>query len=396
MKKLFLIIALAFVAFHFADAQEIKLVADKTYGVGNDWDKVFDSYYDKLDDCFKIGLRKRLVMYDDGKAIVSHATRNRYSVFDANGKFLKDIVIHFADKNKKPYNIQRIGGRIGNLFYTEANNMGDIYFFDDNGLIVKELKIKYQSSEMLTLDDSHIAIFGGCAWSNKYRNFVSILNVNTGKDKIVCDAFKDYVKLLKDRDYYVVAESVRRGRAADLHIATINGQLVVSTPIDGLIRFYDSNGNKVSEKKVDWQPTVLSVEEQMKMQREKIKNSKEKALQNKSEMETSYYEKFIPLCEEGLKHITKPIDMGYFTIAIQGIQDNILYFLNPAESDKNQCHAYSVSEGKTVEQCTFTSDEYELAITKNRFVFYNGYLYGIQELKDYDGMPLRLVRFELK
>ena len=82
MKKLFLIIALAFIAFHFADAQEIKLVADKTYGVGNDWDKVFDSYYDKLDDCFKIGLRKRLVMYDDGKAIVSHATRNRYSVFD--------------------------------------------------------------------------------------------------------------------------------------------------------------------------------------------------------------------------------------------------------------------------------------------------------------------------
>lgn len=249
---------------------------------------------------------------------------------------------------------------------------------------------------MLTLDDSRIAIYGGCSWSNKYRNFVSILNVNTGKDKIVCDAFEDFVKPLKDTDYYVVAEGIRKGRTADLHIATINGQLVVSTPIDGLIRFYDCNGNKVSEKKVDWQPTVLSVEEQMKMQREEIKSSKEEALQNKSEMETSYYEKFIPLCEEGLKHITKPIDMGYYTIAIQGVQDNILYFLNPSESGKNQCRAYSVSEGKTVEQCTFTSDEYDLAITKNRFVFFNGYLYGIQELKDCDGMPLRLVRFELK
>lgn len=80
----------------------------------------------------------------------------------------------------------------------------------------------------------------------------------------------------------------------------------------------------------------------------------------------------------------------------KGVQDNILYFLNPSESGKNQCRAYSVSEGKTVEQCTFTSDEYDLAITKNRFVFYNDYLYGIQELKDYDGMLLRLVRFELK
>lgn len=393
MRKLFLIIALAFIASHFADAQEIKLVADKTYGVGNNWDKIFDSYYDTRKDGSSIGLRKHLVIYDGGKAIVSHYMKNRYSLFDANGKFLKDIVLHYADKSRKLRSIEPVGGRIGNLFYTLADNMGNIYFFDDNGLIVKELKIKYQSSEMLTLDDSHIAIYGGCVWSNKYRHLVSILNVNTGKDKIVCDAFEDYVKLLKDRDYYVVAESVRRGRAADLHIATINGQLVVSTPVDGLIRFYDCNGNKVSEKKVDWQPTVLSVEEQMKMQREKIKSSKEEALQNKSEMETSFYEKFIPLCEEGLKHITKPIDMGYFTIAIQGVQDNILYFLNPSESGKNLCHAYSVSEGKTVEQCTFTSDEYDLAIVKRRFVFYNGYLYSLQELKDCEGMPLRLVRF---
>lgn len=403
MKKLFFIIALAFVAFHFADAQELKLVADKTYGIGNNWDKVFDSYYDTFDDGSSIGLRKRLVLFDDGKAIVSHANRNRFSVFDANGKFLKDIVIHFADKNKKPYNIQRIGGRIGNLFYTEANNMGDIYFFDDNGLIVKELKIKYQSLEMLTLDDSHIAIYGSCSWPKKYRHFVSILNVKTGKDKIVCDAFHEYKNSSNDSEYCVLSE-VRKNRiGAEFQIAKINGQLIVSSPLDGLIRFYDYDGNKISEKKMDWQPTMLSVEEQKEMQseiiqyyREEIANLKRTPTQNNAERMIRIYEKMKAQYEEGMKHITEPIEIGYFSIAIQGVDDNILYFLDAKESGKNLCHAYSVSKGKSVKQIIFTSDEYDLAITKKRFVFFNGNLYGIQELKDYNGMPLRLVRFELK
>ena len=85
MKKLFLIIGLAIATCFQVDAQVIQLVPDETYGAVNNWDKIFDTYYDTLMGQ-PYGLRKQLVLFDDGKAIVSHATRNRYSLFDANGK----------------------------------------------------------------------------------------------------------------------------------------------------------------------------------------------------------------------------------------------------------------------------------------------------------------------
>ena len=182
MKNLLFIIVLAIATCFQVDAQVIKLVPDETYGVGNDWNKIFDTYYDTLDGRPN-GLRKQLVVFDDGKAIVSHATRNRYSLFDSNGKFLKNITLYSADKGKKPRNLQPVEGKLGNLYFTKANNTGDIYLFDNNGLIVKELKIKYQALEMLALDDHHIAIYGGTSWTNKYRHLVSLLDTKTGKEK---------------------------------------------------------------------------------------------------------------------------------------------------------------------------------------------------------------------
>ena len=107
MKKLFLIIGLAIATCFQVDAQVIKLIPDETYGQGNNWDKIFDTYYDTVIGR-PYGLRKQLVVFDDGKAIVSHATRNRYSLFDSNGNFLKDITLYFADKGKKPRNLQPV------------------------------------------------------------------------------------------------------------------------------------------------------------------------------------------------------------------------------------------------------------------------------------------------
>ena len=208
MKNLFLIIVLAVATCFQVDAQVIQLVPDETYGQGNNWDKIFDTYYDTLDGR-PYGLRKQLVVFDDGKAMVSHATRNRYSLFDANGKFLKDITLYFADKGKKPRNLQPVEGKLGNLYFTRANNTGDIYLFDNNGLIVKELKIKYQALEMLALDDHHIVIIGGTSWTKKWRNLVSILDTNTGKDKILCDVFEDMNTDLKDKGYFIYTESKR-------------------------------------------------------------------------------------------------------------------------------------------------------------------------------------------
>jgi hypothetical protein len=394
MKKILLIIVLALASCFQVDAQVITLVADETYGNGNDWDKIFDTYYDTVGGR-PYGLRKQLVVFDDGKAMVSHATRNKYSLFDANGKFLKDITLYYADKGKKPRNLQPVEGKLGNLYFTRANNTGDIYLFDDKGLIVKELKIKYQALEMLALDDHHIAIIGGTSWTSKWRHFVSILDTKTGKEKTLCDAFED-TKEIKSKGYYVYTESRRNDMQGQWQIAKVNDKLIVSNPIDGLVRTFDFNGNKISEKLLDWKPQNLSVEEQVALQNDRIQNLKDELPNVTDERILPKYKELISYYEKGIQRIKEPINMGWFTMAIRGNDDDILFFGDAEEAGKNTFHAYSVSKGQSISEGSFQCEGYDLAITKKRFVCHNGFYYGVQVLKDCKGMPLRLVRFRAK
>ena len=395
MKNLLFIIVLAITTCFQANAQVIQLVPDETYGQGNNWDKIFDTYYDTLDGR-PYGLRKQLVLFDDGKAMVSHATRNRYSLFDANGKFLKDITLYFADKGKKPRNLQPVEGKLGNLYFTRANNTGAIYLFDNNGLIVKELKIKYQALEMLALDDHHIAIYGGTSWTNKYRHLVSLLDTNTGKEKTLCDVFEDMNTDLKDKGYFIYTESNRNDMKGRWQIVKVNGKLIVSNPIDGLVRTYDFNGNKISEKLLDWEPQTLSVKEQIALQSARIKDLKDDLPGETDERVLRYYNDFITFYENGIPHIKEPINMGWFTMAIKGHDGNILFFDDAEEAGKNTFHVYSVSKGQSISTGSFQCEDYDLAITKKRFMCHGGYYYGVQVLKNCEGIPLRLVRFRAK
>ena len=394
MKKILLIIGLALATCYQIDAQVVTLIADETYGKGNDWDKIFDTYYDTVGGR-PYGLRKQLVVFDDGKAMVSHATRNKYSLFDSNGKFLKDITLYFADKSKKPRNLQPVEGKLGDLYFTRANNTGDIYLFDDKGLIVKELKIKYQALEMLALDDHHIAINGSTSWTNKWRHFVSILDTKTSKEKILCDAFDDMASI-KSKGYYIYTESRKNDMKGQWQIAKVDDKLIVSNPIDGLVRTYDFNGNKISEKMLNWEPQTLSVEEQIALQNERIQRMKDDLPQitNTDERLLPAYRELISAYEKGVQHIKEPINMGWFTMAIRGNDDNILFFGEAEEAGKNTFHIYSVAKGQSISENSFQCEDYDLAITKKRFVCHNGFYYGVQVLKDCEGMPLRLMRFK--
>ena len=394
MKRILLIIGLVLATCYQIDAQVITLIADETYGKGNDWDKIFDTYYDTVGGR-PYGLRKQLVVFDDGKAMVSHATRNRYSLFDSNGKFLKDITLYFADKGKKPRNLQPVEGKLGDLYFTRANNTGDIYLFDDKGLIVKELKIKYQALEMLALDDHHIAINGSTSWTNKWRHFVSILDTKTSKEKILCDAFDDMASI-KSKGYYIYTESRKNDMKGQWQIAKVDDKLIISNPIDGLVRTYDFNGNKISEKMLNWEPQTLSVEEQIDLQNDRIQRMKDDLPQitNTDERLLPAYRELISAYEKGVQRIKEPINMGWFTMAIRGNDDNILFFGEAEEAGKNTFHIYSVAKGQSISEGSFQCEDYNLAITKKRFVCHNGFYYGVQVLKDCEGMPLRLMRFK--
>lgn len=380
MKKLLLIITILF-ASYIIDAQTINLVKDESYAVGGDWTKICDN-------------AKKLTVFDDGTAMISHTNENRYSLFDKNGKLLKDIKIYYEDGKKKPFNLQPVLGKINNLYFTGTNSQGIIYFFNDNGLIVNEITIDCSVYNMIPLDDNHIAFYGGTSWRTKWRDFVAILDINTGKYKIIFDYYEDTPS--KNDDYYIYAKAHVNKRP---EIFKVNDNLIVAIPQEGVLKVFDFAGNKVSEHKLDWKPKTLSVEEQKKMQSDAIeKYKKEFDIWQKYPNPEKLAEKqqeFVKQLENGMNHITEPLTISWYSSAIKGNGDNILFFEYIEEAGKNSFHTYSVGQNKTISKNSFQCTDYDLSIKKNKFVIHNGYVYGIQNVKGSEN-ELRLVRFEMK
>lgn len=381
MKKLLLIITILF-ASYIIDAQTINLVKDESYAVGGDWAKICDN-------------AKKLTVFDDGTAMISHTNENRYSLFDKNGKLLKDIKIYFEDGKKKPFNLQPVLGKINNLYFTGTNSQGIIYFFNDNGLIVNEIIVDFSSHEMIPLANDKIALFGGTSWETQWHYFVAILDIGTGDYHIVYDDFEETTSI--GGEYMIYAKALINHRVDMVKIS--DNVLAIALPDAGKLLLYNITESSLIEKKLDWQPKVLSVEEQKKMQSDAIeKYKKEFDIWQKYPNPEKLAEKqqqFVKQLENGMNHITEPLTVSWFTSAIKGNGDNIIFFEYIDEAGKNSFHAYSVGQNKTISKNSFQCTDYDLSIKKNKFVIHNGYVYGIQNVKGSEN-DLRLVRFEMK
>jgi hypothetical protein len=165
----------------------VKLTPDKEYAQGNNWDKVFESYYDTLY-YTPMGSRKSITLTPTGSVVVSHRYRNFYSLFDANGKFVKEFGI--KDKSGKQYKkIEAIAGAMNNTFYTELDNMGKMLVFDFDGNYKRTLTLNYSAKNIIPMNNNKIAVVGWVLWKEKTRDFVAIVDYETNEQKIIWDQF---------------------------------------------------------------------------------------------------------------------------------------------------------------------------------------------------------------
>ena len=321
MKKLLLIITILF-ASYIVDAQNINLVKDDSYASTEDFD-----FFDALGQAGTLYNVKKLTVFDDGTAMISHTNENRYSLFDKNGKHLKDIEIYFEDGKKKPFNLQPVFGKINNLYFTGNNSQGIIYFFNDNGLIVKDITIDFSSHEMIPLANNKIALFGGTSWTKQWRYFVTILDVNTEKYHIIYDDFED--STFPQNDYTIYAKRLINHRIDMIKIS--DNVLAIAIPDNGKLLLYNFIESNLIEKKLDWKPKTLSVEEQQKMQSEAIeKYKKEFPNWSSGDMDpqtiAELQQEFVQRLENGMNYITEPLTLSWFTSAMKGNGDNIIFF----------------------------------------------------------------------
>ena len=390
----------------------VKLTPDTEYAQGNQWDKVFESYFDKT-----FGNRKSIILMPNGSVVVNNPNRNFYSLFDANGKFVKEFGITGSSGT--------IAGVINNNFFTGPDNMGKMVCFDFNGNYVKTLTLDYMTRQMTPMSNNKIAVVGRVIWKDRFRDFVAIVDYQTNNQKIIWEHFtpikdergqesgNNSRKMFRysyrfEKEGWTVGLSTmpypKDTRASQPQIAFVNDRLIVALSHNGEILAYDVNGKLITKDKIEWGLKYLSVEEQKEIQK--------KAIEKHSSEESEFFrelnefgdelmkakETILKQMEGDLEKITTPIpiSVSLFSNIIKDSDNNLLFFEIPESKGANKFNVWVYQNGgKFVCQSSFVCDEYDLAITPSKMVFHNGYIYALQTLKNATGNPLRLVRFKV-
>jgi len=391
----------------------VKLTPDTEYAQGNQWEKVFETYYDTLYNR-PMGNRKSIIMMPNNYVVVNHAYRNYYSLFDATGKFVKE----FGIKDKSGAQLKKtqpIEGIINNNFFTGLDNMGKMVCFDFNGNYVKTLTLNYMTRGMVPMDNNKIAVVGWVIWKDRFRDFVAIIDYQTNEQKVIWEQFTDRDNAGNNRQLFNYSYFFEKRGAISLttmpyisstglssppQIAYLNDRLIVALPNSGEILTFDANGKLLSKENIEWGKNFISVEEQKEIQKRAIENYSKNKDQIAAQDANSEYAKALGTMLEQMKadldNITTPLLVPVFSNMIKDSDGNLLFFEIPKKDGDNKFNVWVYKDGgKFVCQSSFECDDYDLSITPSKMVFQNGYIYALQTLKNAKGNPLRLVRFKV-
>ena len=392
----------------------VKLIPDKEYAQNNDWEKVFETYYDTINGS-PIENKKSIILMPNGSLIVNHTNRNFYSMFDPSGKFVKEFGINKSGQQMKK--AENISGIMNNTFFTEVDNLGKMVCFDFDGNYVKTLTLNYSVRDMISLPDNKIAVVGWAVWTTKTRDFIAIVDYNINEQKVIWEHFTErtnvsnslfrYRYTFKNGGSFSITTMPYTWNSPPL-ISYVKNRLIVTLPDSGEILIYNTNGTLISKDKVEWATKYLSVEDQKEILKRVIEKYKTEKIEidpvfligvdrnSRIEEYNNAIKGIIIQMENNLNRITDPIPIPAFMTIIKDSDDNLLFFEMPEERGVNKFNVWVYNDvGKFLCQSSFVCDEYNLSITPSKMVFHNGYIYGLQKVKNADGNPLRLVRFKI-
>lgn len=424
MKKIYLIIVLSIFSIVVSGQKlideykkgTVHLIPDYEYGKNNNWNIIFKSYNDSFGDK-KIGSKKSLVIMPDGGVVVNNYYRNFYTKFLPDGKFEKEFGV-INNKGVKLKKINGISGIINNtIFFTGLDNLGIMNCFDFNGKFIKTLKLNYMTNQMISLSNNKFAVVGWSIWEKKFRDFVAIVDYNTNEEKIVWEHFTDNNDNVKERQIFTYHYKFKEhggisyssmpykdsyGMSSRPQIACVDNKLIIALSVSKSILIYDLNGKLILKQNIDWPQNNISVQEQKEIQKKAMDNFKypNGTINVKSvspEENKLAGEHILKEMEADLFRIKDPIPLPVFSAIIKDSDGNLLFFEQAKEENGNKFNVWVFAQkGSFVCQSSFECDDYELEINPSKMVFHNGYIYGLQRLKNAKGVPLRLVRFKLK
>ena len=393
----------------------VRLVPDTEYGKGNDWNKVLKTWYDTIYDT-PMGSRKSLVIMPDGSVVVNHRYRNYYSRFSPSGSFEKEFYVT-SQKGLPFKELTEIEGVINNnTFFTLPDNMGNMVCFDFNGRYVKTLKLDYMVNQMVPLSRDKIAVVGWVIKNKSFCDFVAIVNYSNNEQKIIWQNNIDRSETDKNGKLFHYTYTFKNGKSISMStmpylnwaglssppkIECVSDKLIVSIPGTGEILTFTLTGELSTKSRINWEPGNISVDEQKEIQQKAIDNYKHRNMTGNNGLASpdeikNADNQILQQMQTDLGKITQPIPLPAFSTIIRDSDGNLLYFEYPKKENANKFNVWICEKnGRFVCQSSFICEEYELNINPSKMVFRDGYIYGLQILKNASGVPLRLVRFKV-
>jgi len=389
---------------------QVILDEDKSYGAANEWTDVFyDINYgvERHSD----GKNKAIVLAPDGTVFMSHRSRHSISIFDKDGNYVRDFGRkggHESDFVYMPF----AGGVLSGKYLCTYSVDGRMLFFDLEGNWVKTHALDYMPMETAMLGDGKLAILGSSIWATKSRTFISIMDFDTGREKIIWDHFTDRLDTApgqgapgqKARKTEKTVEQLvfRRPRIMN----DKDGNLVMVLPGNGEVKVFSPAGKVIRSYKLETGELMRITDEDRQEYYEKgmeaLKKT-EKAMQEEKDAKLKERSRrFIEQKKEYLEDYLDPeLNPGYLPALSQAMIDsdnNLLGFRFTSEEGENKFYVYTFDKmGQKICESSFLSEEYDLDFSSTRFIFHSGDVVAIQFLKDEDSpVPLRLVRFTLK
>lgn len=386
------------------------LEEDPRFGAKNNWKQLFydiGATHDKGMD----GKNKAIVIAPDGTVFMSHHSRHSISMYDKDGNFLKEFGKKGGKESDFVYMPTVIGIMDGKYLCTTAVD-GRMLFFDLNGNWEKTVRLDFMPLGNAILKNNKIAMLGHTSWTSKYRMFVTIKDIETGKEKIIWDKFSDGAGskeiVVKHKEGGMSSLSLpytHSGFTRPQLLTTREGNLAMAFPETGEVKIYSPDGELIKSFTVS-AGERLSVTQQdregyYKRALEHIK-AMEAAKEKADEKQKANLEESITQWNEQVQKCLNPAlypeKLPTFSQIMFDSDSNLLVFSFTKEKDQNKFSVFTYNpEGQKIAESTFVSDKYDLNFGSSKFQFYKGNVIAVQTLKDEKAeIPVRLVRFMLK
>jgi hypothetical protein len=405
----------------------VKLTPDKSYGARNNWQTLFNLYYDSINFSEEEG-NKKIIVAPDGSVFMSHRNRHEIWKFGPDGNFVKN----FGSKGGKPNQFPMlpsvqpvVDGKY--VFTTDVN--ARLKFFDLNGNYFKSITLDYMTGYFQPSGNGEILLNGNVMWKSEDQNFISYkwrhiivnLNVYTGKEKIIFSVFepgdfkypkttnKDSMNVMipvqapDNKIYLPYYMAFKRPEFTLLK----DGQFILTNKETGDVRVFDKTAKEIGSFKLDITPVAITekdVQEHFESVNKSILESIERTKKITTMPETRK-QLIISQNEAFLGKIDRYKDiknyfphLPYFSNIILDDEGNFLVFefTDKEESVSNIFNVIAYdSNGNKLARTSFISDDYDLSFSESTFVISKGYVYAVAKLKNTSEMPLRLVKFKI-